>query len=74
MLAALDEKTRDAHIDEMVARKTRQQQQANLEASTGAAANANNGVMSNALDRTIIHHPKTTKAAAVLFTFTTTVP
>lgn len=51
MLATLDEKARDAKIDEMVARKTRQQQQAALEASTGAAANANNGTMSNAFDR-----------------------
>ncbi|WP_431199151.1 tetratricopeptide repeat protein [Mucilaginibacter sp. P25] len=50
MLAALDEKARDAHIDEMVARKTRQQQQAALE-TTGAAANVNNGTMSNTLDR-----------------------
>jgi tetratricopeptide (TPR) repeat protein len=50
MLAALDEKTRDARIDEMVARKTRQQQQAALAASAGAAS-ANNGVMSNSFDR-----------------------
>lgn len=50
MLAALDEKIRDAHIDEMVARKTRQQQQAALEASAGAAG-ASNGVMSNSFDR-----------------------
>ncbi|EEF25059.1 conserved hypothetical protein [Ricinus communis] len=49
MLAALDEKTRDAKIDEMVARKTRQQQQAALEA-TSAAANVNNGTMSNTFD------------------------
>ncbi|MFC0515833.1 hypothetical protein ACFFGT_16545 [Mucilaginibacter angelicae] len=48
MLAALDEKTRDAHIDEMVARKTRQQQQAAIEANAGAA---NNGTMSNSFDR-----------------------
>ena len=50
MLAALDDKTRDARIDEMVARKTRQQQQAALEA-TGAAANVNNGTMPNTFDR-----------------------
>lgn len=50
MLAALDEKTRDARIDEMVARKTRLQQQAALAASAGAAS-ANNGVMSNGFDR-----------------------
>ncbi|WP_121812614.1 type IX secretion system periplasmic lipoprotein PorW/SprE [Mucilaginibacter kameinonensis] len=48
MLAALDEKTRDAKIDEMVARKTRQQQQAAIEANAGAA---NNGAMSNSFDR-----------------------
>ncbi|WPU98235.1 hypothetical protein SNE26_19615 [Mucilaginibacter sp. cycad4] len=51
MLAALDEKTRDARIDEMVARKTRQQQQAALEAGTGAAANVNNGAMPTTFDR-----------------------
>ncbi|WP_114941689.1 tetratricopeptide repeat protein [Mucilaginibacter endophyticus] len=48
MLAALDEKSRDAKIDEMVARKTRQQQQAAIEANAGAA---NNGAMSNSFDR-----------------------
>lgn len=50
MLAALEDKTRDARIDEMVARKTRQQQQAALEA-TGAVANVNNGTMPNTFDR-----------------------
>jgi tetratricopeptide (TPR) repeat protein len=69
MLAALDEKTRDAHIDEMVARKTRQQQQANLEASTGAAANANNGVMSNALDRTNNSSSQNNKSSGSTFYF-----
>ncbi|QEM12578.1 tetratricopeptide repeat protein [Mucilaginibacter rubeus] len=48
MLASLDEKARDAKIDEMVARKTRQQQQAAIEANAGAA---NNGAMSNSFDR-----------------------
>lgn len=47
MLAALDEKARDARIDAMVARKTKIQQQAAI----ADAANANNGTMQNAFDR-----------------------
>jgi outer membrane protein assembly factor BamD (BamD/ComL family) len=47
MLAALDEKTRDARIDAMVALKTKQQQQAAIDANAGAA---NNGTMTNSFN------------------------
>lgn len=67
MLAALDEKARDTHIDEMVARKTRQQQQAALEA-TGAAANVNNGTMPNTLDRNS-NSPSSNKNSGSTFYF-----
>lgn len=67
MLAALDDKTRDARIDEMVARKTRQQQQAALEA-TGAAANVNNGTMPNTFDRNS-NSPSSNKNSGSTFYF-----
>lgn len=67
MLAALDDKTRDARIDEMVARKTRQQQQAALEAP-GAAANVNNGTMPNTFDRNS-NSPSSNKNSGSTFYF-----